>query len=107
MRKLLIAALLLAPVPAQAAPANDLGPLLSNQIVRCWNPPAGATGSITVRFDLDQAGRVTGTPKVNGLANAGVAKAAVNAINLCQPYRMPAARFTDWQHAKVTLSTGG
>jgi hypothetical protein len=92
-------------VPAQAAP-NDLGPLLSAAIGRCWNPPAHSTGSVTVRFDLNENGSVNGAPRVIGLASAGVAKSAVHAIQLCAPYHLPADRYTDWHHASVTLSTG-
>lgn len=96
-------ALVLTMVPASAASA-DLGPLLSNQIARCWNPPPGSKGAVTVRFELSEAGEVVGTPVVRGLANAGVAKAAVHAVEFCQPYRLPRERFSDWQHPVVKLS---
>jgi hypothetical protein len=92
--------------PVLAAPANDLAPLVSNAIARCWNPPPGSTGTVTVRFDLARDGSVIGTPKINGLASAGVAKSAVDAVKLCQPYRLPAERYADWQHAVVKLSLG-
>jgi hypothetical protein len=106
MRLIAIAPLLLAASPAFAAGANDLAPLLSHQIARCWNPPAGATGAVTVHFELKQDGTVVGTPRVNGLAAAGVANSAVHAITFCQPYHLPPERFSDWQHAVVKLSTG-
>jgi colicin import membrane protein len=80
--------------------------LLSAQIARCWNPPPGTTGSITVRFDLTQDGHVAGKPKANGLAAKGFADAAIHAVTFCEPYRLPPERYSDWQHAKVTLSTG-
>lgn len=94
---------LLAAVPAEAA-SSDLGPLLSNQIARCWNPPPGTRGAVTVRFELSEKGEVVGTPIVRGLANAGVANAAIHAVEFCQPYRMPRERFSDWQHPVVKLS---
>jgi len=99
----LLAVLVLPVLPAGAA-SSDLGPLLSNQIARCWNPPQGAQGVVTVRFELSQKGEVVGTPVVSGLANAGVAKAAVHAVEFCQPYRLPRERFSDWQHPVVKLS---
>jgi hypothetical protein len=98
--------LLAACAPATAAGPNDLGPLLSSAIGRCWNPPPHSSGSVTVRFDLNQDGSVNAVPRVIGLASAGVAKSAVQAIELCAPYRLPADRYTDWHHASVTLSTG-
>jgi TonB family protein len=99
----LLALLVLPGMPARAA-STDLGPLLSNQIARCWNPPAGARGTVIVRFELSEKGEVVGTPVVSGLANAGVARAAVHAVQFCQPYRMPRERFSDWQHPVVRLS---
>jgi hypothetical protein len=90
---------------AAGAAANDLGPLLSNQIVRCWNPPAEASIHIKVRFTLAQDGHVVGKPTVTGFNDAAAA-AARQAVISCQPYKMPPERFSDWQHAVVTLSAG-
>ncbi len=90
---------------AQAAPV-DLGQFLSSAIGRCWNPPPNATGSVTVRFDLNQDGTISGVPRVIGLASACVAKSAVHAIDFCAPYHLPPERYTDGHHASVTLSTG-
>lgn len=99
-------ALLLSPAQAAFAGAADLAPLLSNQIARCWNPPVGASGAVTIRFDLKEDGSVVGMPKVTGLASAGVADSAVHAVKFCAPYHLPRERFSDWQHAVVKLSTG-
>jgi TonB family protein len=91
---------------AHAAPAA-LGPELSAQIIRCWTPPPGASGAVTLRFELRRDGTVEGTPRVSGLANAGFAESALAAVKRCQPYHLPPARFEDWQHAVVKLSVGG
>ena len=101
----LIAACLVAG-PASAAPAA-LGPELSAQIIRCWTPPPGASGAVTLRFELRRDGTVEGMSRVSGLANAGFAESALEAVKRCQPYRLPPARFEDWQHAVVKLSVGG
>jgi hypothetical protein len=93
-----------APALAAAPPPVDLGPTLTAMVGRCWHPPQGASGAVTIRFELGQDGAVVGKPKANGLANAGVAAAAINAVKLCQPYRLPPTRFTDWQHSTVTLT---
>lgn len=94
---------LVGPSQVLAAAADDLAPLVSNQVARCWNPPAGSTGMVSVRFDLKKDGSLLGVPVVNGLASAGVAKAAIHAIQLCAPYRLPPERFSDWQHVMVRL----
>jgi hypothetical protein len=96
----------LAPLPAFAASTADLSAQLSRQISRCWHPASGATGSVTVRFELSADGGVVGTPRVTGLASTGFAAGAINAVKLCQPYRLPPERFSDWQHAVVKLSIG-
>ena len=92
--------------PALAAP-TDIAQMLQDSVGRCWSPPAGASGTVTVHFELQTDGHVVGTPKVNGFASAGVGKAAVHAVTFCQPYRLPPERFSDGQHAVVKLSAGG
>lgn len=99
--------LLLIAATGPAFAADSLATLLHAQVARCWNPPAGATGSVTVHMQLRPDGSVTGTPTVNGLASAGVAKAAIHAVTFCAPYRLPQDRYTDWSHASVTLAAGG
>ncbi|MDR3474529.1 MAG: hypothetical protein P4M09_23005 [Devosia sp.] len=92
--------------PAATAAPPDIEQALHDAVARCWNPPAKAIGSAAVRFELRRDGSVVGIPVASGLANAGVAKAAVRAVQFCQPYRLPAERFTDWQHASVRLTAG-
>jgi hypothetical protein len=98
---LLLAALVGA--PAVAMPLDLSGPLQAD-VLRCWSPPAGASGRVTVSFDLDETGRLVGRPRVDGFASPGVAQAAVHAVTFCAPYRLQQARFSDWQHATISLS---
>jgi hypothetical protein len=98
-------------LPLLASPAWAMAPDMAHALVvrvaRCFSPPAGATGSVTVSFELDRAGRVIGTPRVDGFTSPGVGKAAVHAVLLCEPYSsLPPTRFTDWQHARIGLSAG-
>ncbi len=93
--------LVLAVSPALAASPADMFALLRNQAARCWNPPLGAAGNVTVNVELGRDGRIVGHPTTSGLANPGVIQAAVRAVNLCQPYRLPPERFSDWQHAAI------
>jgi hypothetical protein len=91
--------------PALAMPLDIAGPLQA-EVLRCWTPPAGASGKVTVSFDLDENGRLVGPPRVDGFASRGVAQAAVHAVNFCAPYHLPQFRFSDWQHATINLSIG-
>ena len=100
-------ALVLSVQPAAAMTNAELAAEVNAAIARCWNPPARASGSVTVQFELDQDGRIVGTPRVNGLASAGVAKSAIHAVQFCQPYRLPASMFSIWRHTSVRLSLGG
>jgi hypothetical protein len=93
------------PDPAFAM-APDVEHALVLEVMRCFFPPAGAHGDVAVSFDLDQKGRVIGTPRVDGFASPGMGKAAAHAVLMCEPYDLPAARFTDWQHARIGLSAG-
>jgi hypothetical protein len=104
-----LALLLLAPlmVTPTYAMAPDMAHDLVVRVARCFSPPRGATGTVTVSFELDRAGRVIGTPRVDGFASPGVGEAAVHAVLLCEPYSsLPPTRFTDWQHARIGLSAG-
>ena len=105
MRLVLFLACALVSLPALAA-SGDLSSLLSQQISRCWHPAPGASGAVTVRFELDRDGKLVGMPRITGLASSGFAAGALNAVKLCQPYRLPPERFSDWQHAVVKLSIG-
>jgi hypothetical protein len=107
--RLFVAALCFATVfasPAFAMPLDVAGALQA-AVILCWSPPAGASGKVVVRFDLDETGRLVGPPKVDGFASPGVAKAAAHAVTFCAPYHLQQSRFSDWQHATITLSVGG
>ena len=108
MRALIPALLLSALLPAPAFAASlDIAGQLQAEVLRCWVPPLGASGKVTVSFDLDETGRLTGPPRVDGFASPGVGQAAVHAVSFCAPYRLPQLRFSDWQHNRITLSLQG
>lgn len=88
------------------AMAPDVETVLAAAVGRCFSPPAGARGTVTVSFDLDTHGHVLGTPRVDGFTSPGVGKAAAHAVTMCQPYSLPPTRFTDWQHARISLGIG-
>ncbi|HTJ57309.1 MAG TPA: hypothetical protein VL418_07080 [Devosiaceae bacterium] len=92
--------------PAEAVTPAELAGQLNAQIARCWNPPPKARGSVAVSIEFNQDGRIVGTPKASGLASTGVAKSAVEAVQYCQPYRLPPSMFSIWQHTTVRLSVG-
>ena len=105
MRALIPASLLaLLASPVLAMPL-DVSGLLQAQVMRCWSPPAGASGKVTVSFELSETGRLLGRPKVDGFASLGVAQAAIHAVAFCAPYRLPPSRFSDWQHTRIFLKT--
>ena len=107
LRTLLLVLLLIAhTAPALAAGAADVRQAVQQQAARCWNPPKGAIGSETVHVELLADGSIAKPPVASGLANAGVATAAIHAVEFCAPYRLPAFRYTDWKTIDVTFKAG-
>lgn len=105
---------------APAAPAQDVrgvpggldARLSSNeidafraQISRCWAPPVGGLGGeaiiVKLRIELNRDGTLTRAPQ---LANAtsspfftAAADSATRAVLQCQPYSMPAEKYSQWR----------
>ena len=88
----------------------DLSDALSNQIARCWNPQIGAprADELIVDFDLflSPDGSVAQPPQLTASSRAAAASdpytraaadAARRAIYQCQPYRLPADRYSQWR----------
>jgi hypothetical protein len=91
----------------------DLSDALRSQIYRCWSPPTGAPDArdLVVDFDLSlnpdgTVGQLQPTPG-SGLAIAGNAytraasEAARRAMYQCQPYRLPADRYSQWRQSTL------
>ena len=99
------------PREAQGAPsgqdarmsASDID-MFRSQISRCWTPPVGGLGAedivVKLRIELNKDGTLVRPPTI---ANAGgssfftaAADSAMRAVFQCQPYTMPADKFTQW-----------
>ena len=78
---------------------------LRAQIRRCWNPPAGASDAANLRVEMNVKLRIDGS-----LAAAPVllergsspyfqvfAESALRAVERCQPYTLPAAKYDVWK----------
>lgn len=102
----LAAILLLGTTPAALA-APDMQAALAAAVAPCWHPPQGAAGTVSVLVELGQDGKLAARPRTTGLASVGLARAAVNAVELCQPYRLPPIRYSDWKRMAITLKAGG
>jgi hypothetical protein len=93
----------------QSLATADLADALKSQIYRCWSPPVGAPdpNNLVVDFDLqlNPDGTVLGRPQlsagsVSAMGNPytrAAAEAASRAIYQCAPYKLPAARYSDWK----------
>jgi hypothetical protein len=92
-------------VGAQNMMTADLADALQSQIQKCWSPPVGAPNAADLVVDLDlrlnRDGSVAALQLAPGV-NTGnpytraAAEAARRAIYECQPYRLPADRYSDW-----------
>ncbi len=83
---------------------NDIDALRA-KIAQCWSPPPGGLGAdqivVKIRLQLNEDGTLTGYPSV---ANSGsspffqaAADSAVRAVYQCQPYTLPAEKFSVWR----------
>jgi len=92
----------------QNAMTMDLVDSLRNQIAQCWNPPVGAPNAQELIVDYDLFLNIDGTiaqpPQLVGnsaSASSPYARAAQEAarraIYTCQPYKLPADRYSQWR----------
>jgi outer membrane biosynthesis protein TonB len=102
-------------IGAMNANTTDLVDALRSQISRCWSPPIGAPNPerLIVSFEIflnpdgtiaQQPQLTSGTPGDPFLRAA--ADAAQRAIYECQPYRLPADRYTQWRDINFTFDPG-
>lgn len=82
---------------------------LRGQIQACWNPPQVAdAGSlrVSVQFQLDRGGKVTGNPRVTASSgNRQADESARRAVLRCgaQGYRLPAEKYDSWKDVVVNF----
>lgn len=93
-------------IGAANAMTADLADALKSQIYQCWSPPVGAPNAndLVVDFDLrlnpDGTVASANSPSLsNGNPNPynrAAASAGEAAIFKCQPYKLPADRYSQW-----------
>lgn len=81
------------------------------QMQRCWSVPAGAPEPIVVmiRVHLSQDGSLAAPPELmdktklvtGGTYYRAAADSALRAIRLCQPFKMPADKYTSWREIEL------
>ena len=85
---------------------------LSAQAKRCWAIPDGWSDprqvSVTLRFQLAPDGKLDGDPAVVEFPatpiGAAAAKAAMDAVKQCGPYRLPADKYEQWKDIQLSLT---
>lgn len=78
---------------------------LRARIAQCWNPPPGGLGAghivIQLHMRLNRDGTLVGYPTVQNSGSSSffraAADAAVRAVYKCQPYELPAAKYSLWR----------
>ncbi|MEN0001018.1 MAG: energy transducer TonB [Pseudomonadota bacterium] len=85
---------------------------LRGQIQACWSPPAGvldaASLRVSVRFALDQAGRLEGRPQVTtSSGNRQADESAIRAVQRCNiqndGFQLPADKYAAWRDVVVNF----
>jgi colicin import membrane protein len=93
--------------PKGAAPTlsqNEIDALRA-QIRRCWNPPAGASDAADLRVEMNVKLRIDGSlaaqPVLLERGNSPYfqvfAESALRAVERCQPYSLPVAKYEVWK----------
>lgn len=118
-----MSALALALVPAtlsaqQApAPVSPWSAIVAAQVERCWTPPVSIQGGKGARVSLQIQISREGVPQAIQVVDQqrygsdiffrAASDSAVRAFRNphCQPLRLPADRFEEWQHLSITLDT--
>ena len=99
--------------PAQTA---DPAPVLASQgdlaqirraiypcLKKTWTPPAKGRGArVTLKWRLDEDGRLVGSPEVvdppsSGWGLSPAAESAIRAVQACQPFRLPGDKYHLWK----------
>lgn len=103
----------------QNAMTMDLQDSLKNQIEQCmnWGTVAGAPNAqdivVVVDLSLSPDGNVARRPQLESESASeaahdpyvrAVADAALRAIHVCAPYKLPPDRFADWRDSQVRFS---
>jgi outer membrane biosynthesis protein TonB len=99
---------------AQNANTMDLEDTLKNQIEQCWTRPSGVPHpeQLVVYIDLmlNPDGSVARAPQLTAQSAAAAttnsyfraaADAAMRAIYVCAPYKLPPDRYADWRDSTV------
>jgi outer membrane biosynthesis protein TonB len=92
-------------IGAANAMTADLADALKSQIYQCWSPPVGAPNANDLVVDFDLTLNQDGTPAraTSDAMSSGnpytraAAEAARRAIFQCQPYKLPADRYSQWR----------
>jgi outer membrane biosynthesis protein TonB len=98
----------------QNANTMDLVDALRNEIEQCWSPPTGAPHPedliVYIELTLTPDGRVSGAPHLTAQSQAAesgnpfmraAADAAVRAIYVCSPFKLPPERYADWRDSTI------
>lgn len=79
--------------------------MIRSQLQSCWRLPGAGGGTetpvVTLRWQLKPNGELAGEPRVQSAPSDYMgqvaSEAAVRAVKLCQPYRLPAKSYEAWK----------
>ena len=96
---------LVQPAAAQrkANHASAWGPMFKSQVERCWKKPVGGDATVEAAFKirLTRDGLLAEQPVAENPATSDYhteyRKSAVQALNACQPYKLPIEYYDEWK----------
>ena len=96
---------------AQSAMTMSEVDALLAQMRECWNPPAGAPNPekliVQVRVFLTQDGHLERPAQLLTKSSdpymRSAGEAALRAVNVCEPYKMPVDKYSSWHEIELTF----
>ena len=89
------------PVLASQTDLASIRQAIAPCLGKAWGAPATRQSTrVTLRWRLDEDGRLLGQPEViepQGNPGAPAAQAAIRAVRACEPFRLPVDRYHLWK----------
>jgi colicin import membrane protein len=85
--------------------------MIKSQLNGCWRPPGTGGGEevpvVELHWDLNPDGSVIGEPRVTSAppttAGQVYTEAAVRAVKMCSPFRLPPDKYNAWKSIDWTF----
>ncbi|HEX5998735.1 MAG TPA: hypothetical protein VFZ16_04960 [Hyphomicrobiaceae bacterium] len=98
------------PVLADQSELMQIRQMIAPCLRKAWKPPTRPRAfRLTLRWLLDEDGKVVGEPEVvqapGAAPDSPIARSAMQAVRACAPYRLPVAKYHLWKEIVFNFDT--